>query len=71
MSILTLQLPDDVSAELAAAGRAQHKTPEEIAGDLLRRALLARRFSALRETLIKSLGNDAPPDDETVFRQIS
>jgi hypothetical protein len=70
MSRLTLELPEDVSAALDKASREVSKSPEDFAEDLLRRALAVREFQSLRASLLTSLGEDAP-SDEDIFKQIS
>jgi hypothetical protein len=71
MSQLTLNLPDDVARALADASRQSRRGEEEVALDLLKRALAVQRFRSIRESLLETLGDDAPQDDDDVLRQIS
>ena len=71
MSQLILQLPDKVAAALNEVSRAAQRPPEEIAREMVEKALAIQRFDAIRQKLQNSLGDDAPETDEEVFKQIS
>jgi hypothetical protein len=71
MSELKLELPDELAAALAGESRSANLGQEEMALDLLRRALAMRRFRGARESILKSLGGQGPDSDESVFEQIS
>ena len=71
MSQLTVNLPNDMAAELAEAGRESSKTPEELVQDLVRRMITLRRWQHLRRDVREQLGPDAPASEEEVFEQIS
>ena len=71
MGQLTLNLPSDVAAALAQESREANCGQEEIAVDLLKRALAIRRFRSARRSLLEALGDDAPESDEEIFKNIS
>ena len=71
MSQLTLNLPNDLAAALADESRQSNRAQEEVALDLLKRALAIRRFRSARDTTMNALGDDAPQDDDDALRQIS
>lgn len=71
MSQLTLQLPERLAAELAEASRESNRTPDELAVDLLRRAMAAWRFERLSDKVSKSLKPDAPKSEDEAFEQLS
>jgi hypothetical protein len=71
MSQLTLNLPDKLASELAEASRQTNRSPDDLAVDLLRRALAVRRFKAARESVQNALGEGAPPSDDDAFKLLS
>jgi hypothetical protein len=71
MSRLILDLPDDIAATLAQLSEQAHRLPEDLAREMLQRALAVERLDAIRRDIQRSLGDDAPPTDEDVFKQIS
>jgi oligoendopeptidase F len=71
MSQIILNLPDKAAAELAEASRETNRNPEDVASELLQRALLLRRFDRAQEKISKSLRPDAPQSEEQAFDQIS
>jgi hypothetical protein len=71
MNTLILNLPSDVAAALAQESRDANQGPEEMAVDLLKRALAIRRFRAARKSVLEALGDEAPESDEDVFKNIS
>jgi hypothetical protein len=71
MSRLNLNLPDDIAAVLAQESSKAGCTPEEMAVDLLKRALAFRRFRSVRKSLLEALGDDAPESDDDIFRRVS
>lgn len=71
MSLITLNLPSEVSAALAEESRQANRAQEEIAVDLLQRALAVRRFRAARKSVIQALGDDGPDSEDDIFEQIS
>jgi hypothetical protein len=71
MSVLTLNLPNDVSAALAEESRQSNRGQEEVALDLLQRALAIRRFRSARKTVIDALDEAAPDSEDDIFEQIS
>jgi hypothetical protein len=71
MSVLTINLPDNVARELAQASREASSSPEAVAADMLRRMLAVRRFQRLAREVRASLGPDAPKTEEEIFEQIS
>jgi hypothetical protein len=71
MSVLTLNLPTEVSAALAEESRQTNRGQEEVALDLLQRALAVRRFRAARQSLVQSLGDQGPDSEEDIYNQIS
>jgi|GEM_PF-5251415 len=71
MRLLTLNLPSEVSAALEEESREGNRVQEEVALDLLQRALAVRRFRAARNSVIQSLGKYGPDSDDEVFEQIS
>jgi hypothetical protein len=71
MTQLVLQLSDDLARALDDASRAAHRPPEDIAREMVEKALAVRRIDAVREEIQRSLGDDAPETDEEVFKQIS
>jgi hypothetical protein len=71
MSVLTLNLPSDVSAALAEESREANRAQEEVALDLLQRALAIRRFRSVRASIIESLGDAAPDSEDEIFERIS
>ena len=68
MSQITLNLPDRIAAELEEASRLANHTPDDLAIELLRRGLAARKFRATRQAIIDSLGERAPSTDEDAFK---
>src|SRR5438067_4895688 len=64
MSQLKLDLPSDVAAALAEESREANRGEQEVALDLLKRALAIRRFRAARKSVIEALGDDAPDSDD-------
>jgi len=70
MSEITLQLPDSLAADLQAASRESKCKPDDLAVDLLRRALAVRKFRAVRQAALESLGDDAPATDEDAFKMM-
>jgi len=64
MSILTLNLPTEVSAALAEECRQANRGVEEMALDLLRRALAVRRVRSVRQSVIATLGDAAPNSED-------
>ena len=71
MSRLILELPDKVAAALNEMSRAAQRPPEEIAREMVEKALAIERFDGIRQKLQDSLGDDAPQTDEEIFKQIS
>ena len=71
MGRITLNLPNDVAAALAEESRQAKRGEEDLAVDLLKRALAIRRFRAARNSVIEALGDDAPDSDDDVFKRIS
>ena len=71
MGRLTLNLPNDVAAALAEESRQSNRAPDELAVELLERALAIRKFRSARGAVIESLGDAAPASDDDVFKQIS
>ncbi len=68
MSQLTLNLPDNVAADLVEASRQSNRAPDELAVELLKRALAVRRFKSARETIVESLGDRAPETDDDALK---
>jgi hypothetical protein len=71
MSILTLNLPTEVSAALAEVCRQANRGQEEMALDLLQRALAIRPFRSVRQSVIATLGEGAPNSEDDILGQIS
>jgi hypothetical protein len=71
MSRLVLELPDDVATALGEVSRASHRSPEEVAAEMLKKALAVKRLEAIRQDIQSTLGDDAPQSDEEIFKQIS
>lgn len=71
MSQITLYLPDGLSAELDEASREANSRPEDVAREMVERALRVRRFDRVRRKIIDSLGPDAPQSDQDAFEQVS
>jgi hypothetical protein len=71
MSILTLNLPTEVSAALAEECRQANRGQEEMALDLLQRALAIRPFRSVRQSVIATLGEAAPNSEDDILGQIS
>ena len=60
MSQITLNLPDKAAAELAEASRETNRNPEDVASELLQRALLLRRFDRAKHRLWIGRGTYRP-----------
>jgi hypothetical protein len=71
MSLLTLNLPNEVSVALAEESRLENRGQEEVAVDLLKRALAVRGFRAARKSVIEALGDNGPDSEGGIFEQIS
>ncbi len=70
MSEMILQLPSRLAAELDAASKESNRRPDEIVLELLRRAMAARQFRALRRQALDQLGDDAPLTDDDAFKMV-
>ena len=70
MSQITLNLPDDLVAELDKASRETNSRPEDAAREMVKRALRARRFDRARRNIIDSLGPDAPLSEQDALEQV-
>jgi hypothetical protein len=70
MSQITLNLPDKLAAELAAASRRSNQSPVDLAVELLRKALVVQRFRAAREDVLATLGDEAVESDDNAFEQL-
>jgi len=71
MNQITLNLPDDLAAELDKASREINSRPEDVAREMIERALRIRRFDRARQNIIGSLGPDAPRSEQEALEQIS
>jgi hypothetical protein len=68
MSQLMVILPDALSAELERASSESNRKPDDLAAELLRGALAARRIRQAREKALHELGDSAPTTDEDAFK---
>jgi hypothetical protein len=68
MSQLTLNLPDKLAADLVEASRQSNRAPDELAVELLKRALAVRSFKSARDAIASSLGDRAPETDDDAFK---
>jgi hypothetical protein len=71
MSQITLNLPDKVADDLAAASRDANQSPETFAAELVRRALSVRQLQQAHSKLVKQGEASGFKKDEDVFKAIS
>jgi hypothetical protein len=71
MSQLTLTLPDEVATVLAQIGRDSNRGPEDVAREMVERAVALNRLDELRREVRESLGPNSPKTENDVFEQIS
>ena len=73
MAFITLDLPDEVQADLDAASRAEGVPASQIVGQALKNYLFVRRFRELRAETLEHMRQTGQGDltDDDVFRMIS
>jgi len=71
MSAFTVQLPDTLRAALDEVSRRQDRTAEEVARDMIEKALFLERFDQMRaqmQPFAQAAGFSA---EEAIFRAVS
>ena len=71
MTTLTVQLPDDLGADLARLSSEEHKAVSDIVCESVRRYVLAEEFRALRRETLPYAEAQGLITDEDVFRAVS
>ena len=71
MSQITLTLSDDITSALSQIGRESNRKPEEVAREMLEKAVALKRLDQLRGEVRESLKPDAPKTEDETFEQIS
>jgi metal-responsive CopG/Arc/MetJ family transcriptional regulator len=73
MAFITLDLPDELHADLDAASRAEGVTASQIVGQALKNYLFVRRFRELRAETLEHMRKTGQGDltEDDVFRVIS
>lgn len=67
MSEITLQLPDALADELLRVSHEANQAMDQLAIELLNRAIAGRKFRLLRRQALEELGDHAPASDEQAF----
>ena len=71
MSNLTIQLPDSLRASLDEIGRRQHRPVEEVARQMIEKALFLDRLRQMRQELRPYAQAAGFNNDEDVFKAVS
>jgi len=71
MSSMTVQLPDELRAALEEIGRRQDRPAEEIAREIIEKALFLERFDQMRAEMQPFAQAAGFLSEEDIFRAVS
>ena len=71
MTDLTIQIPDALRASLAEIGQRKHRPVEEVAREMLEKALWLERLRRLRQELRPYAQSAGFQTDDDVFKAVS
>ena len=71
MSQLTLTLSDEIASALSQIGRESNRPPEDVAREMVEKAVALKRLDQLRREVREGLNSNAPKTEDEAFEQIS